>query len=131
MSNGDARPNLKRTLLVTAAIVLVAIIGIGGAVGLSTLAFNSSQHSQQVAAQQAANKAEVVSVKAAIPLCQALQQMDNASVGATNASNSPSSYGHRLAIAIHKLFVNTKCNLLLADVAQNQPYMKIYRELNK
>lgn len=53
-------------------------------------------------------------LKSAVSTCKWLRAMDDASINAVNASKSPMSYGHKLAAAIHGLYIHSACPQILS-----------------
>lgn len=105
-------------LIILGSLLIIAVVfALGLSIAGSYLLMVHYVHVQQaalIAAQaKAATAAKAAQIKSAIGTCKAVQAMDAASYGAINASASAASYGHRLALAIHNLYINSGCSRLL------------------
>lgn len=101
-----------------AAILVTIAIAIGGSYVL-VLGFIHGQAYQQ----------RIEQLRGSVATCEAVVRMDQASVGASNASSDPNSYGHKLARAIHGLAVGTRCYELVRMVDHHVPYSVILHRL--
>lgn len=121
-------PTFKRAIaasFVAIALVLVLTVSIGGSLIIASQAVNRAQ-----AAQAALTvREEQSSVRTAIPTCKALLAMDDASHGAKfphyPGVPQDQGYGVRLSVAIHNLYVTTRCNIILSG----KPIPVIVKEL--
>ena len=128
-----ARPNGTRTpisiavfaSMATTAAILIIAAAVGLSVGL-TLHLRAQQNAQQ---KQIARREATTQLRASVPTCKALIELDRARIGATNASHDPSSYGHKLARAIHDVVDTTKCYRLIRMVDHHVPYTVILHRL--
>jgi hypothetical protein len=116
----------KRLVLATAAIfcvLCVAGFSLAGSYALTLHAISVAQHAQAAAATRNAVLAKAAALKAAVPTCQALLHLDQARAGAIFAGRARTgvplalSYGHRLAVAIHQVYLATRCATVLKDAA--------------
>jgi hypothetical protein len=66
-------------------------------------------------AEHAVHVAQASNLQAGIRTCEAVRKMDEASQPpVVNASSNPLSYGHKLASAIHQLYITSGCKELLS-----------------
>lgn len=93
--------------------VATFVFVLGGAIVLNyILTVNYVHHIEtvQAAIQQHQHLAQQ---RAGVGTCLAVKQMDEARIGAVNASHDPNSYGHKLAKAIHSLYIHSGCPKLI------------------
>jgi hypothetical protein len=109
-------------------VVTAIILSVSAAIGGSYLLTLQAIHTQKVQAAALAVREKESSVRTAIPTCKALIQMDDAKNGASNASQDPNSYGHRLAAAITTVVDDTGCRKLVYQVEHGVPILKIAEE---
>lgn len=95
-----------------ASVILLVGSGVLVSVDLANQAVNNEKVNE---ARLRLREAES-SIRTAIPTCKAIVRMDKASHGASNASHSPNSYGHRLARAIHNVNTTSGCATLVREV---------------
>jgi hypothetical protein len=113
-------------LILLGSLLIVAVVfALGLSIAGSYLLMVHYVHVQNVALIHAQAKAtaaaKAAQLKSAVGTCKAVKAMDAASHGATNASSSASSYGHKLALAIHNLYVNSGCPALLKGIIPKTP----------
>jgi hypothetical protein len=113
--------NMKSPRLIIVSIALglgvVSLLVAGGEI-VNYLLLASQFHHFTAAQHALEQKQKLASVKSGTILCYYVQQMDNASHGAVNASKSLHSYGHNLAHAIHGLYSHTGCPAFLRKHAK-------------
>lgn len=133
MSNPVEKVNEKVTgLAVLLSLVVVAfVLSVALAIGGSYLLTISAIHHQQTNEQELKQREAESSIRTAIPTCNALVEMDDAKVGASNASNDPHSYGHNLARAITDVVATTQCRMLLREVAEHKSFSQIAKDLGR
>lgn len=131
-----------RLAVIASLAVLTVFVVIGAAIaGSYALSLHAiSQAKQQEASiREKAAKAQAAlqlreaesSIRTSLPTCEALITMDDAKNGASNASNDPNSYGHRLARSITTVVNTTKCRILVKDVHDHVPYIEILKQLGR
>lgn len=120
-------------MAVFASLIVLAFILIGAAgVGISSYLSLHAIHNQEVAAQQLRAKEMTAQLREGVPTCRAIADMDKAAhVPSKDFPKPPSNgYDERLSRAIHEIDVNSKCALILNDVAHHVPYSTILRQIN-
>jgi hypothetical protein len=109
--------NFKLTPVSVAAIGAVALLIFflvtGGAVLLNYIITINAIHHQDAINAALNHKQQMAQIKSSAGICDAVSKMNDAGKGATNASSSPNSYGHRLAKAIGLLYDKSGCAAVL------------------
>ena len=114
--------------------VLTMFLSIGGSYLIGVSNRNSIQQNEKMfeSTQRSLHIRELESgVRTSIPTCKALIALDDAKNGASNASQDPNSYGHRLAKAITGVVNDTGCRKLIHQVDAGVPLLKIAQQQEK
>lgn len=126
------KPGTPITIAVVVSLICCAfLLSLAAAIGGSYVLILQAEHKQQAFATQVVQQQTADQIRQAVPECEQLQAMDNASNGAVNSSSSPDSYGRRLAAAIHSFNVASKCPLLLSDMSKHMSDAQIVKSLGE
>jgi hypothetical protein len=132
--NSD-RPRLTPVSLavVLSLFVSALILSVAAAIGGSYALTLNAIHDASVAAAQLHAREATAQIRAAVPTCRSIAEMDSAAnVPAKDFPKPPANvYDERLSSAIHKIDTTTRCPLILNDLKKHMTFLEIAKQLGE